>query len=383
MARSGERPGAIAVVGISSGDMCGVRDHAELLARELEREHVACELRWLRRRERSLRGSRAEIRAWTRQLAEELAESRPQAILLHYSVFSYSYKGVPLFVRPTLAALRASRVPVLAFMHELAYPLGRGGLRGRVWALSQRAVLREVVDASAALIVTADFRSSWLASRRWLPRRRLLVAPVFPTIPAPRAVPAVAREQALVGLFGYAHESTAVTLVLEAMRELRERGMRVRLSLLGAPGRSSAAGEAWAAAARAADVAELLSFSGPLPAQELSDALARCDVLVFADVSGPSSRKTTLAAALASGVPLVAIDGPRTWQELVRCHAAAVVEPTSAALSGAVAELLADETQRRALGTRGRSFAEREMAVAGSARAVRTLLGETLSARCA
>lgn len=383
MASSEDRPGAIAVVGISLSGTCGVRDHAELLARELEREHVACEFYWLRRHERSLRGARSEILAWTGRLAEELVEGRPQAILLHYSVFSYSYKGVPLFVRPTLAALRAPGVPVLAFMHELAYPFGCGGPRGRVWALSQRAVLREVIGASAALVVTADFRASWLASRRWLPRRRLVVAPVFPTIPAPRAVPAVARDGALVGVFGYAHESAAVTLVLEAMRELRARGVRVRLSLLGAPGRSSAAGEAWSAAARAGDVADLLSFSGRLPAQELSDALARCDVLVFADTAGPSSRKTTLAAALASGVPLVAIDGPRTWQELVRCRAAEVVEPTSVALADTVAELLADETQRRALGARGRSLAEREMAVASSARAVRTLLGETLSARCA
>jgi len=372
------RPLALAVIGVSTGATCGVRDHATLLARELAHESVSCELHWLTRTEASLRGSRSQMRGWSRRLAGELLQRPPDAVLLHYSVFSYSYKGVPLFVRPTLAALAAPGLPILSFMHEFAYPWRVGGWRGNVWALTQRAILRELLGRSAAVIVTADYRASWIASRRWLPTRPMCVAPVFSTLPAPSTRPAGARGHALIGLFGYAYDGAAVAPVLDAVRELRARGRNVRLSMLGAPGRASAAGEEWSQAASARDLGDALSFSGRLPAQQLSDALAGCDVLLFPDASGPASRKTTLAASLASGVPVVAIDGPHTWGELVRGHAARVVPPGAAALADAISGLLADAQARRTLGARGRAFAEREMAVARSANAVRTLLEDVL-----
>lgn len=356
-----------------------MRDHARLLDDELEREGVACRFHWLERTETSFGGARSEVRGWARRISGELREERPDVVLLHYSVFSYSYKGVPLLVRPVLAALRDVPVPVIAVMHELAFPWRYDGARGEVWALTQRMVLRDLIGSASGVIVTADFRAEWLSSRRWLPRRRVLVAPVFPTIPPPRNAPAashgrVGGEERVIGVFGYAYQGAALSLVLDAVHELGSRGLRTRLRLLGAPGRASAAGEEWTAAAQERGVEDALSFSGRLPAQELSDELAACDVLVFPDATGPSSRKTTLAASLASGVPVVALDGLRTWGRLSGEHAARVVPPTSQALADALAELLQDDTQARELGVRGRAFAEREMNVAGTAAAVRTLL---------
>ncbi len=119
-----------------------------------------------------------------------------------------------------------------------------------------------------------------------------------------------------------------------------------------AGGRDLAAGGAGAWARARAE------FSDTLPAQDLSDALAACDLLLFADTAGPSSRKGTLAASLASGRPVLAIDGPRRWLELVWAEAASVVEPTAPALADAMEELLGDRAAREALGARGRAFAE-------------------------
>src|SRR4029077_17012067 len=357
-----------AIVGMSDSATCGARDHATLLANALPAENVSCSMHWLERTGGSPPGAFSEIRGWARALAGELERTEPDAVLLHYSTFSYSYRGVPLFVRPIVAALRGTRIPLVTVLHEFAYPWRAGGWRGNLWALTQRAALIDVMRASRAAIVTADFRAAWLHSRAWLPRREVALAPVFSNLPPPAGVPRADRRGHLVGLFGYSYQSAAVSLVLDALRALIDRGLDVQLRLLGAPGPTSPpggqwraagagapvptspAGGQWQAAASARQLTNALSFTGVLSAGELSNALAECDVLLFADSPGPTSRKGTLAASLASGRPVVAIDGPRTWAELTGAGAAHVVAPTSSALSDAVAAVLADEAFAEALG---------------------------------
>jgi glycosyltransferase involved in cell wall biosynthesis len=367
------------VLGVSERRTCGVRDHATLLAGALAAEGVGASMHWLTRSAHTLRGARSEFLSWTDGLAQELLGSGAEAIVLHYSVFSYSYRGLPLFVRPARAAIRRSGLPLLALMHEFAYPWGLGAARGEVWAATQRVALRGLVRDSAALVVTAPFRAEWLESRSWLPRRELAVAPVFSNLPAPSGARAGERsdrrsEGPLVGLFGYAYEGAARSLLLDGLRLLHDRGVSARLQLLGAPGPEAPAAEAWRAAARERGLDQALSFSGVLGAQELSDALASCDVLLHAEPTGPTSRKGTLAASLASGRPVVAIDGPLRWDELVAGGAALVVADDPSALADALADLLEHASTREAFGQRGREFAERAMGVERSASVVRRLL---------
>jgi len=373
------QPVRMAVVGVSTSRTCGVRDHATLLAEAMSRENVSCSLHWLDRSEGTIRATRSEIRSWARGLAAELEKDPPDVVLLHYSVFSYSYRGLPLFVRPTLSALHSSRIPLVAVLHEFAYPWRRGGLHGTAWALSQRALLIDVMRASAAVVVTIDGRAGWLASRVWLPRRPVAVAPVFSNLPPPGVKPRPDRQSPVIGLFGYSHEGAAVSLVLDALRLLEDRGRGVGLTLLGAPGRSSAIAEGWLAAARTRSIAHALSFSGTLAAQDLSDALAACDVLLIVNFPGPTSQKTTLAASLASGRAVVAIDGPHSWSALIQAQAVHLVQPTSEALASGLDTLLGDEGLRQEIGARGRAFAEAQMGVARSARVVAGLLDAVLS----
>lgn len=373
----------VAVVGVSESATCGVRDHGELLIEGLAGEGVAASSHWLTRRASSFKDARAEFLGWTRRLSFELLAERPEAVVLQYSVFSYSYRGLPLFVRPALAAARASGAPLLALLHEYVYPWGRSGLKGGAWALTQRAALRGVIGSSSAVLVTAPQRAEWLASRRWLPEREIGLAPVYSNLPAPRAGAGVQNDpdEPLVGLFGYAYEGAASALVLDALALLRSRGVGFRLQLLGAPGAASPAAAAWRAAAAARGLGGALSFSGVLPAQDLSDALARCDVLLHPEPSGPTSRKGTLAGSLASGTAVVAIDGPRGWRELIDAQAALVVAPDPAALADGIAGLLADPAARLALGVRGGEFARTAMGVPRTARAVVHALEQMLAER--
>jgi glycosyltransferase involved in cell wall biosynthesis len=367
----------VAVLGISVDDPCGVRDHAAILADALAGAGIACSLHWLSRSGRSLGAERSEVRAWTRALAGELERDRADAVLLHYSVFAFAHRGVPVFTRPALAAIRRSSLPLVTFMHEYAYPWRLGGARGKVWAATQRVALREVVSASDNLVVSADARAEWLRSRAWLARRAISVAPIFSNLPPAAPLARDARTEAsdasaadsagLIGLFGYGHEGADVVSVLDALRALRERAGEVRLTLLGAPGSRSPAAARWRHAAAERGLQGALEFSGRLPAQELSDALARCDVLLFAERGGATSRKTTLAASLASGRAVVALDGPNGWSELSRARAAVIVEPRGQPLADAITRLLADREARERQGELGRAFAERAMSVEHSA----------------
>ncbi len=378
----GRRALRVAVVGVSATATCGVRDHAGLLAAALPAQEVSCSYHWLSHTESSFGQARAAFAGWTAELTAQLATERPHAVLLHYSVFSYAHRGIPAFVHAALAPTRALGVPLVSLLHEYAYPWGRGGLRGGAWAVTQRAALVDVMRASAAVIVTAPFRADWLATRRWLPRREVAFAPVFPNlpVPSPGAVQAQRRGDVL-GLFGYAYEGAQMDLVLDALSALRGRHPGVSLQLLGAPGPGTPAAEAWLTGARSRGIEPALSFSGVLAAQELVDALARCDVLLHPETSGPTSRKGTLAGSLVSGRPVVALDGPRAWRELIDERALLIVAPRADALAEGLVTLLAEPARAESLGARGGEFARREMGVPRSARVVRDVLDDVLARR--
>ncbi len=373
IAAGSQRPAArIGVVGVSIDDPCGVRDHAQRLAEGLADDALACSLHWLSRSHGSLTGERRELRAWAARLDGELELERADAVLLHYSVFAFSHRGVPLLVHPILAALARSQLPLVTFMHEYAYPWRLGGARGKVWAATQRVVLREVVRSSSALVVSADTRAGWLRSRAWLPARPISVAPVFSNLPAgaARAAPTGASGAATLGLFGYGHEGVDLATVLDALGDLRARAVDVRLRLLGAPGEPSSAASRWRREAGRRGLSGAIEFSGRLPAQELADALAGCDVLLFAERGGPTSRKTTLAASLASGRPVVALDGPDGWPQLASAGGAVIVAPWSRALADAIVGLLEDRAAGERQGQHGRVFAEQAMSVESSVQVV-------------
>ena len=370
----------IGVLGVSLGRPCGVHAHATALADELRRNDVGCSLHWLWRNDAPLAASRSELRAWTKRLGVELHAEKPDALLLHYSVFAYSFRGFPVFVQPLLSVMRDLGVPTVTLLHEYAYPWHRGGLRGAGWALSQRALLYEVMRASAAVLATTDFRADWLSTRSWLPDRSIALAPVFSGLP-PASVAAADTAE---------HEAHVLGLLARGTRVSRSRSC----SMLCRSCRCAASMRSWCCWARLGAAPPRASrgwlpppreassgrwsFSGMLAAQELADRLTTCDVLLSADRIGPTSRRTTLAASLAAGRPVVALDGRHTWRELRQAQAALIVQPRADALADALAELLLDGGMRAQLARRGSQFAMRAMSVERSAHAVGEVLDEVI-----
>jgi glycosyltransferase involved in cell wall biosynthesis len=375
------RPLRLAVVGVSEPGPCGVRDHGRLLAEELEREGLQCSRHWMERGRPSLRGALAEAHAWGAALPALLASERADAVVVHYSCFASAHRGVPVFSHPLTRALRRAGLPVVAIMHELTYPFGPDGARGLMWATTQRLALFELVNAIDAALVTTEDRREWLAGRRWLPRRPVAFAPVFSNLPPPSGRQREDRSRPVVGQFGYHYDGSG-EFVLQALRRLVNQQPPARapeLRLIGSPGPDSRAGRAWRERAAELGISEHITFTGLLEPQPLSDELAAADLLVFPDPPGPSSRKGTLAASLASGAPIVALDGPLTWGEFRRADALRIVPRDATALAREIAAMLDDPAARAELGARGRRFAAASMGVERTAAAVRELLGGLVS----
>lgn len=351
-----ERKGLIALVtGVSDASVCGVRDHARLLAAAMRDARHAVHLAWAE--------SIGELR--THRL-EAVASSRVDALLLHYSVFAFSRRGVPLGVPALALRLHRLGLPVVLFAHEYAYPWGRRGWRGATLALTQRIALFALFWASAAVVVTTDDRRRWLESRIWLPRRPVTVAPVFSTISRrPSCTQPIAGR---IGLFSFGAEGIERDLLMGAVSDIARRRPGTHLALIGHPGPDSDVGEQWRQAAEA--IGCPVVFTGIADEAEISRHLTSCEVMVFADPAGPTSRRTALAAAMTHGRAVVALDGPQTWPRLAQEEAVALVPATREALGNALGRLLDQPTARTALKQNARAFAERHLSVTAAAHTV-------------
>lgn len=343
----------IAVIGASVDPVCGVRDAAATLAAPLEAAGTSLSTCWWERGPAAPSAS-----AWARQATD--AAVAADAVLWHYSVFTYAIHGVPALVPLVLRELRRAGLPIVVLLHELVFPWGAHGVRGAVHAATGRIALAEVMRAVAGAVVTTEDRLAWVASRRWLPSRPLAFVPVVSNVPAGEPRPQNGGPPRF-GVFGFRRHE-AVDAVVAGFARARRAHPEAELVLVGAPGPESREAARWRESAGRAGCAERLSFTGILGPDDLSAALRGLDVLVFPDPVGPTPRRGTLAAALAHGKPVVAFAGPQTWSAYGDEGALVLTAADGSSLGDRLAELAHDPALRTALGARARAFYERRLA---------------------
>lgn len=351
------------VAGASTDAVCGVRDHAAFLDGALRRAGAEIGTGWVDQS----RGFSAPIKI-AQRIWRDCRQSPPDAAILHYSVFALSWRGVPVLVPILSLVLRRLGVPVILFAHEFAYPWGRRGLKGFLQAVTQRLVFISLVAAADALVVTTEDRVAWLRSRWWLPRRPVRCAPVFSNIAVRVSANAVDEVPGRVGVFGFGAEGLEAELVTGAVARAARTVPASHLVLIGGPGPDSPAAECWRRAA--GDVGCSVTFTGIGTEEEVSAQLAACEVVFHPDPAGPTSRKTTLAAALSHGRAVIALDGPQRWDDLVEAKVVVIVEPTIASATSALMALLADDERRRSLGAGAAAFAQARLSPERSAEIV-------------
>lgn len=329
----------VVTLGISSGETCGVHQFALRLDQGLRAHGCDVNDSWIDAAEVTI----ATLRKWKQNIRRHVRAEDLDLIVMHYSVFALSYRGIPVYVPLFFRFLRQVRVPVMLFCHEWAFPFGENGARGSLQAVSQRAVLPLVLSAPTGICVHTPERRSALATSRLTGNRPILFTPVTSNVNGNGRWRGPARDStscaSTICILGYGADSIAVEALTTALSLLQTSAKPVTLKLLGSPGADSAIGRRWQLALERSKVP--YHFTGALDDAQLSEELVTADLYVSADARGPESRRTSLAAALERGVPVVAMDGQYTWEPF-RHSGMVIASPQPERLAAAIRATLSD-----------------------------------------
>lgn len=280
-------------------------------------------------------------------------------VVIQYFPQAYLHGDFRHLVR-WLERARASGVPILTTVHEF-WPPADGTFRRAAGRWLFRRLLRTLVRLSDRVVVTRP--SAVLDLAEAAPTDRVTVIPIGSSVLPPRERPLRPGEP---------------------VAKLPP----VRLLMFGQPaamdGRIVAAVSRWVAAtpsaslewvARSADEmraawqrfganpAARVTFSGGVPADELSRRMSAATIGLAPNVNGTSTRRGTFAALLAHGLPIVATSGPNTGDALVEaapCQFSPEGEPEI--FVGHLVSLAADPVRQDVLARSARDYYDRTLA---------------------
>ncbi len=281
--------------------------------------------------------------AGLRAAAQALRRLRPDVVHVQFAPSAFGFSPAPGLL-PVLAAAGAVWVTTL---HEYGWWAWPSRLPAALWRVPERRGWwdREtlaLVPRARALVVTNPDHAATVHTRFGrttqtvpvpanIPRAAPLspLAPALAPAPAPASAPAAqaaqaaarARVRARLGgppdaevavFFGFVHPVKGVRYLIDAVAALHTRRPRLRLAIVGGF-TSLALPTAEAAAfrreltehAHTAGVGDLVTFTGHLPAAEVSEILAAADVCVLPFTAGVTTKSGALAAALSHGLATI------------------------------------------------------------------------------
>jgi glycosyltransferase involved in cell wall biosynthesis len=287
--------------------------------------------------------------------------SQANRLLVQYVPHAFGMKAMNVPFCAWIAARR--REDVWVMFHEVAFPWGRerpwrhnllGGINLMMASALANRADRTFVSCPAWNDVLGGLfprphRGTWLPIPTNMPlhvragdaqRVRARIAP--------------ARHTALIGHFG-TYGSILTPLLSEVLRDLLAVKSPRTLLLLGRGG---------AEFARAHLRSEHVVAPGSLSPEDIAAHLAACDLVVQPFVDGVSSRRTSVMASLALGVPVVTNEGHLS-EDLWRSSDAVALAPTpsASAIAATVEQLLSNPDAARALGARGKALYDREFSL--------------------
>lgn len=299
-------------------------------------------------------------RAGLRRLSAGLdAAPAPRRLLIQYAPQAMGMRGLNVAFCAWALARRRAGDDVRVMFHEPYFPFG--------WQRAQRNLLAATNRLMASLLLLASTRAyvsteAWIGLLRPLGPRRLAIIPLpipstIPFAPEPDDVRRT-RERLLAGSAGslLVHFGTYGELIapmlISTLGEVARRRPSARVLLLGRGAPS------FTQSLRALDSSvDVVTAGDRLSAEQISIHLQAADAALQPYPDGADTRRTTLMACVANGVPTVSTDGRFTdqaWREgpVALVDAARPEEMAGAALD----RLLADP--RDEMGERTRAFYE-------------------------
>ncbi len=240
-----------------------------------------------------------------------------------------------------LGARRLRGRPVIVTLHEY-WPHASLSPRREIMRWRSRRALRQLVGVSTAFVVSQPFSVGELTDSGIVPPEKLHVIPVGSAVPRVEAAGRPRPARAIIAIFGQpamvdARAVRAITLWLNHTPD------PPNVSWFS---RSESELRSWWSK-HIGFASELVTFHGSLPAKELSQHLQAATLGLALYVDGASTRRSSLAALVEHGLPIVGLDG-RYTDDRIRASGAFALVPQDApeAFPGTIAALLADSARQ-------------------------------------
>jgi glycosyltransferase involved in cell wall biosynthesis len=271
----------------------------------------------------------------------ELAEgAEVRGIFLQYYPNAFVTAQLPKLLAQ-MSRLRARGVPIVTTVHEY-WPPASSSFKRAVWRWLCKRALAAVAARSSRLVATTPYAAGHLANARIAPADKFAVIPVPTNIPPSAAAKPEAEPPALV-MFGQPYVLDRA-VVLGLARWIESQSPRPRWIWIA---RSVSEMKKFWQEIGAPPVVEI---HGELPASDVSALIAQGSIGLGVYDDGVSTRRTTLTALLAHGLPIAGLDGRYTDGRL-RNSGAFLLTPLgdAPALIANVQKLLADADLRSSL----------------------------------
>lgn len=291
----------------------------------------------------------------------------PDVVNIQYQAAAYSMK-LPIHVLPLLIRRTDPQIRVVVTYHDLLVPyLFRGAGPLRRWAVDQLA------RSGHGAILTNEEDARRLGSR--LPQVTQRTIPIGSNIAPVRPANydreewrrrwGISPHQLTLVYFGFLNQSKGGEDLVEALGQLRERGHDVVLLMVGGKvGASDSTNYAYLsqveAQIEARELTDRVVWTDFLPQAEVSATLWAADICVLPYRDGVSTRRGTLMAALAHGLPIVTTCPRAPSAHFVDGENLMLVPPASPSdLAHAVQVLAGDDPLRQRVAAGACSLSQR------------------------
>lgn len=308
----------------------------------------------------------------SRELSQ-LASARTR-VLVQYVPQAFGFRGMNLLMSSWLALV--GDLPIDVMFHEVAMPLEPNrAFRQNALAHVQRFMARSVARSAERIFVSTTW---WAAVLSMLAPGR-----AFRSLPVPSNIPAIAVGCAeiraryvrndrpfLLGHFGALGQPELIETMVATLQAnpgaqfliIDHRAEQFVARLL----------------ARHGELKDRFHGVQGLSNEQVANHLAACDVLVQPYPDGVTTRRSSLMAGLALGLPVVSTRGIGT-EDLWQSQAAPMLtDYQPEAIATAVRQLLEDPTRRREVGESGRTLYRERFDLPQTVRKLRAIDSDTM-----